>query len=548
MKKSRWHNSILAGLVLGAASAGCAALPPAAWSPRSDAAAPLAADLTGGAPLASVNQKRIVRGQSGGYGGAMSPAPAYGANPAFGGSPTYSAAPSYGGTPAYGAASAPGPYVGNPLPPAGAVAPAAPAGVPAPQYYNGAVYGNAPPSGVFAPPPTVTAPLPPPQGNVMIMPSETPFIPPSAIPPNSILAPPEPYADIDVFLEEARTGRFMFGVGVNSDAGVTGQIVVDERNFNIMRPPTSFADVVNGTAFRGAGQGFRFEAMPGSQLQRYLVSFTEPYLFDTPISFSLSGYYFDRRFFDWTETRIGGRMGLGYRITHDLSLATSIRGESVEISDPRVLGVPQLDRVLGSSDLFTSRVSLTHDTRDIPFAPTEGHFLELAFEQGFGTFDYPRGEIDYRKYFLLRERPDGSGRHTLSYAMRFGFSGDETPLFENYFAGGHTTLRGFDFRGASPMNMGVIVGGRFQMLGSVEYLFPLTADDMLRGVLFTDFGTVEEEIEINADNYRVAPGFGLRITVPAMGPAPIALDFAFPVAKADTDDERMFSFFIGFGR
>ena len=71
---------------------------------------------------------------------------------------------------------------------------------------------------------------------------------------------------------------------------------------------------------------------------------------------------------------------------------------------------------------------------------------------------------------------------------------------------------------------------------------------MLKGVLFTDYGTVEETIEFNADNYRIAPGFGMRIFVPAMGPAPIALDFAFPIAMAPTDDERMFSFFIGFGR
>ncbi|MBW3596419.1 MAG: BamA/TamA family outer membrane protein [Planctomycetes bacterium] len=432
--------------------------------------------------------------------------------------------------------------------------PVAPGAIPAPQYYNGAVYGGAAPPPAFAPPPgyapppAVVSPLPPPQGGMMLTPSEPMYVPPSVLPPGGILAPSDSYADIDVIVDEARTGRFMFGVGVNSDAGVTGQIVVDERNFNILRPPTSFDDIINGTAFRGAGQGFRFEALPGSQLQRYLMSFTEPYLFDTPISFSLSGYYFDRRYFDWTENRVGGRMGLGYRITHDLSLATSIRGESVDISDPRIAGVPQLDRVLGSSDLFTGRVSLTHDTRDIPFAPTEGHFLELAYEQGFGDFDYPRGEIDYRQYFLLRERPDGSGRHTLSYAFRTGFSGSQTPLYENYFAGGHTTLRGFDFRGASPVVGGVIVGGQFQMLGSVEYLFPLTADDMLKGVLFTDFGTVEENIELNADNYRVAPGFGLRIFVPAMGPAPIALDFAFPVAQAPTDDERMFSFFIGFGR
>jgi outer membrane protein insertion porin family len=33
-----------------------------------------------------------------------------------------------------------------------------------------------------------------------------------------------------------------------------------------------------------------------------------------------------------------------------------------------------------------------------------------------------------------------------------------------------------------------------------------------------------------------------------MGPAPIALDFAVPVAREDTDRIQNFSFFVGFGR
>ena len=77
---------------------------------------------------------------------------------------------------------------------------------------------------------------------------------------------------------------------------------------------------------------------------------------------------------------------------------------------------------------------------------------------------------------------------------------------------------------------------------------PLTADDMIKAVGFVDFGTVERDIEINWDNFRVAPGFGFRIAVPALGPAPLAFDFAFPVAQADTDNEQVFSFFFGFGR
>jgi outer membrane protein insertion porin family len=129
-------------------------------------------------------------------------------------------------------------------------------------------------------------------------------------------------------------------------------------------------------------------------------------------------------------------------------------------------------------------------------------------------------------------------------------SGSNTPAYDNFFAGGYNTIRGFAFRGASPQQLGpggyATVGGPFEWLNTIEYLFPITADDTLRGVVFTDFGTVESNVSVQ--NMRVSPGVGLRITLPAMGPAPIALDFAFPVAYAPLDNQQLFSFFVGFAR
>ena len=61
----------------------------------------------------------------------------------------------------------------------------------------------------------------------------------------------------------------------------------------------------------------------------------------------------------------------------------------------------------------------------------------------------------------------------------------------------------------------------------------------------------DELIELTADDDHrryLAVGTGLRISVPAMGPAPIALDFAWAVSKAPTDDPQVFSFSLGFSR
>ena len=363
----------------------------------------------------------------------------------------------------------------------------------------------------------------------------------------------EPYVIVDVDAEETQTGRLMIGAGVNSNAGLVGNIVVDEQNFDILRLPRSWDDVKNGTAFRGAGQRFRLEAAPGTQLQRYMATFQEPYLFDTRIGLSLSASYYTRAFYDWAESRTGGRIGLGYQFAFapDLSVNAGFRGESVDVFNPRVPGVPAIDAMLGSNSLYGFSGGIIHDTRDSPFLPTQGHLATFEFEQVIGSYVYPRGILEGRQYFLLNERPDGSGRHVLAIGSVLGMSGPDTPAYDNFFAGGYNTIRGFVFRGASPRQAGstgqlAIVGGPFQWLNTVEYMYPITADDTLRGVFFTDFGTVESNVSIN--NMRVAPGFGFRITLPAMGPAPIALDFAFPVAYAPYDDKQIFSFFVGFAR
>lgn len=398
-----------------------------------------------------------------------------------------------------------------------------------PQQFNQAPpFNPAPVDGAFGGPP------------VEVFPPVQPFAP-------AVRQPAVREADLVIQGYPARTGRIMFGGAVNSDAGVTGQVTIDERNFDITRFPTSFQDLFSGTAFRGAGQTFRIEAVPGNLFQRYTAQFADPNLFGyLPISMSLSGFLFDRRFEDWDESRMGGRLSFGYRITPDLSISAGLSGQNVELSRPANNLVPALNEVVANGDnaLFSGLFSLIHDTRNSPLQPSEGHYIQASYEQAFGDFDYGRFEGEYRKFWLLRQRADGSGKQTLSFGTQLGISGEDTPIFENFFAGGFATIRGYDFRGASPVENNIEVGGRFQWLNSIEYMFPLTADDAFRGVAFVDFGTVEQDIELNAENFRVAPGFGFRVAIPVLGPAPLAFDFAFPVNSAEFDDERMFSFYM----
>jgi outer membrane protein assembly factor BamA len=84
------------------------------------------------------------------------------------------------------------------------------------------------------------------------------------------------FKDILITVEEEATGSLLFGLGVNSDCGLTGSIVINERNFDISRFPTSLEDLLSGNAFRGAGQELRIEAMPGTLVPRFAIHFSQP--------------------------------------------------------------------------------------------------------------------------------------------------------------------------------------------------------------------------------------------------------------------------------
>lgn len=354
------------------------------------------------------------------------------------------------------------------------------------------------------------------------------------------------FKPITVLVKEQPTGSLMFGVGVNSNAGLVGSIVLNEKNFDIGRPPTSLADLFSGKAWRGGGQEFRAEAVPGTQLQRYSVSFREPMLLDKPISFMASVYYFDRIYNEYEERRIGTRLALGHQINRFWSITGSLRVEQVDIFAIPAYAPPQITNYQGNSILVGPRITVTRDDRNSILRPTEGGILEGSVEQVLGTYTFPIVNMEATRYFTTYQRPDGSGKHVLAARSQFSLAGADAPVFERFFAGGFNSIRGFQFRGVSPNVDGFMIGGDFMWLNSLEYQVPIKANDQLYMVAFVDSGTVENRLSIN--DYRVLAGFGVRVIVPMLGPVPIALDFGFPIVRGPNDRTQVFSFYVGLFR
>jgi len=347
-----------------------------------------------------------------------------------------------------------------------------------------------------------------------------------------------------IVIQETQTGSVMASIAVSSDAGLMGRFIYEEQNFDLLNVPKGFRLVDWKNAFRGRGQRFRIEAVPGTQVQRYSASWDTPFWLDLDYSFGVSGFYYQRYYDEWNEDRLGGTLSFGRLWTPDFSTRLSLGGQSVNVYRP-MIPVEDLYAVLGKHPMYNIGLTAIYNTRDSEYMPTEGHMISAGIEQILGDFQFIRGNIDVRKYFMLRERPDRSGRWVLGLRSSIGVTEGSTPIFERYFGGGFTNLRGFEFRGISPRNAnGYVLGGCFEFYNSAEMVFPLTADDMIRGSLFIDTGTVEKSLTKWEENYRVTVGFGLRLTIPMMGPAPIALDFGFPISTGSGDVKQVFSFGI----
>jgi outer membrane protein assembly complex protein YaeT len=378
----------------------------------------------------------------------------------------------------------------------------------------------------------------------------------------TVLETDSEFKDVLVTVQEQPTGSLMFGAGINSNAGLIGSIVLNEKNFDLFRPPTSLADIFEGRAFRGAGQEFRVEAMPGTQIQRYTASLREPYLFDLPYSLTTSGYYYQRLFPEYIEGREGIRFTLAHQLSRAWSVNAGLRVENINVSHLGQYlssgtglfssGIPNANpsappieytSVLGNNFLAAPRIGASWNTTDSYMRPTEGGIMDVAFEEGFGSFTFPIVNMEASRYFTTYQRPDGSGRHVFAVRSHVGFAGANTPVYESFFAGGFQSIRGFQFRGVGPRINGFNTGGDFLFLNGAEYQIPIKANDQLYLVAFCDTGTVERRVEIM--DYRVTAGVGMRITIPMMGPVPIAIDFGFPIVKSSQDVTQIFNFWVG---
>lgn len=369
--------------------------------------------------------------------------------------------------------------------------------------------------------------------------------------------PPDPQhpgrRDVLVEVAETSTGELNFGAAIGSDAGVTGMFQLRQRNFDLAALPRSLDDVLAGRAFRGAGQILDLSLQPGTQVQTYRLTLTEPYFLETDTSLSGTALYRFRDFREYDEERYGAHLALGRRFGTVWTGTLRLRNEWVDLRDIADSAPEDFFDVEDRHRISLLGLELSRNTTDDRFRPSRGNVLTFGVEQAGvlgGDFDFTKLTASGTAFLTLYESFMGY-RTVLKLESRLGLipqGQDAAPVYERFFMGGQS-FRGFGFRSVSPKGIrrdtgqrgDDPVGGVWSLFLGAEVYQPVFRD-IVGAVAFVDSGTVETSLGLS--DYRVSVGLGLRLYVWQLSPVPLAFDFGFPLLRRDGDRERIFTFSI----
>ncbi len=384
--------------------------------------------------------------------------------------------------------------------------------------------------------------------------------------------------DLLVEVHEQPTAKFNVGGGISSSGGISGEVGFTQRNFDATNVPSSWRDLLSDRAFTGAGQTLSINFSPGTQITSASIQFTEPYVFDQPYSNSDQVYLTKHIQEAWSETRAGGQVTFGKRFNYIWSSSVSLKAEDVKVGDivdfapsdefevvrDPVTGVPiigpdgkiKVQRVsprapevldlAGHSTITNIGFSVRRDTTNhgpLTYKGTDTTFEYDAYGALGGQFDFSRFLVSFSAFQTVAD--DLLDRRTvLDWRFNGGYITPHAPFYERFYGGGIGSIRGFAYRGVSPREGrdNDPVGGDMSLLGTLELNYPIYGDN-LRGVVFSDVGTVEQDIKIYT--VRASIGVGVRLVLPILGPAPIALDIAVPILKDSQDHVQYFDFAFG---
>ncbi|MFO8048072.1 MAG: BamA/TamA family outer membrane protein, partial [Desulfosudaceae bacterium] len=330
---------------------------------------------------------------------------------------------------------------------------------------------------------------------------------------DTVEKPDQNAIDLKIDVTEKPTGEFSFGGGYSSIENAFATASISQNNLF------------------GRGQRISLQAEIGGTTTQYRLSFTEPWLFDIPLSAGIDLYDWEIDYDSYDKKATGGGLRFGYPVFENTRLYLSNTYEVnkiTNISNWAPFSIMNLEEGLKEKSVLSSvSLSLVYDSRNRAINPSRGFKHVLTTEKAGGIFG---GDVEYTKYTA-----ETGWYHPLFWKL-IGFVHSEggyvedngyLPDYERFYLGGMNSLRGFDWHDIAIRKeyvtpYGVYIndeGGNKYVQFNAELRFPLFDEKIgLVGLFFYDTGNVYEEGEsIDLGGLRESAGFGVRWYSP-MGP------------------------------
>jgi len=367
--------------------------------------------------------------------------------------------------------------------------------------------------------------------------------------------------DLNFKFEEQNRNQLSFGAGVSQYDGVFGQLSFSTANF------------------MGRGESLTTSVQTGSRAHDYEVAFTEPFLFDRPITGSVDLHKRDIHYINYyTQTSDGGNITMGWPLANFTRAYVDYSYDRVKVSDLsaaffdptctldplatitttcstidiNALTPEQLTALQGNPFLYDSLLigkggrrtigkitpTVALNSVDNPVTPATGrrYTVSSAFAGIGGDTRYikPSGEavafLRQNKRVTLGLR--GQAEYIKPYGQKVGTT-NSLPIFEKLVLGGGYSVRGYDLRtiGPSDITGRVVIGGNKSLLFNAEYLINIAGP--VRLILFYDAGQVKDTGERFTTNaFITSTGAEIRFFMPVLN-VPFRLIFAENPQRGD---------------
>jgi len=344
--------------------------------------------------------------------------------------------------------------------------------------------------------------------------------------------------DVNYSVTERPSGNLMVGLGYAQSSGLLFNASVTQDNF------------------LGSGKqvGFSFNNSDVNTI--YSFNYLNPYHTIDGVSRGFGAFYRETdaeeaNLSDYSADTLGGNVNYGIPINEFDRVRLNVEYENLDLSTTSFTSQEIQDFITENGNQFDT-IKLTggwsHDSRNKTIFPDRGTRQSATAELTVPGMDLQFYKLGYEQqtYVPLTKSFTLLLNGEVGYGDGYG-DFDNLPFFENYYAGGVRSVRGFEDNTLGPRDsLGDPLGGGFRLVGNMEVLFPppfFTKSNSFRMCAFVDVGNVYASYDdFKADELRYSTGIGATWLSPL---GALSFSLAMPLNDEPDDDTQVFQFTIG---